>query len=252
MIRLEKITKTYKIREGAFKWHNLNAVDNVNMNIYDNGVTGICGVSGSGKTTLASIISGYDSYDSGTVSYTVNGMTYHKIPENTNYIRNVFQDPYISLNAGMDVMWHIERTAKLNGVTMENALKKLGMVFYDYNIYLGRKIDTLSGGERQKLAFAISLIPDPEVIVLDEPFSMLDTINLFIMLKLLKKLSDNISIVYLDNSINRILFVSDYVYIIDHGKVAESNTTDNFAIKQNSSTGRKLIECSPSIFKRIE
>ncbi|MEM0140318.1 MAG: ATP-binding cassette domain-containing protein [Ferroplasma sp.] len=249
MIELNGISKYYKIRDGIAKWHDFYALENINMVLRDSMVTGVCGISGSGKTTLATIISGYQEYDSGNISYNKNGKIYSEIKQN-NYIRNVFQDPYTSLNSGMDVAWHIENTALLNGIPLENAIEKLRIVGMEYSDFSERYIDTLSGGERQKLAFAISLIPEPDVLILDEPFSMLDTLSLFYELQLLKKLKNKI-IVYFDNSIDRVLFVSDYIYILDEGKIIESNYVDNFAGQQNSNVAQKLIKYSPSIFKRI-
>ncbi len=248
MITLDGIVKKYKIKDGALKWHDFNALYNVNINIIDNTVTGICGISGSGKTTIANIISGYSDYDNGSILYEWKGKKYSKMPHD-KYLRNVFQDPYTSLNNLTDVKWHIEKAAGMNGVPVKTAEEKLLSVLPVE--YMDRGIDTLSGGERQKLAFAIALISDPDVLVLDESFSMLDTLNLFYMLQLIRDLKNNMAVVYLDNDINRVLFSSDYIYIIDHGNIVEQGSAGYLAEHQKSNILKNMIKYHPSIYKRI-
>jgi len=245
MIKLENITKEYKIKIGRFKYINTYALNNITTKFNDNIISGITGSSGSGKTTLANIITNYDKDYSGKIFYD------NKIEKDFNYIRYVFQDPYISLNPVKTVEWHIKTAAEINNVDMGTAINKFDITGVKYKDYKDRYINTLSGGEMQKLAFSISIIPSPEYIVLDEAFSMLDSINLFYMLDLLKKIKNDISIIYIDHDIKRISFVSDYIYIINNGKIIEENYTDKIINSPENDYTKDLIKYSPDYKKRI-
>lgn len=245
MIKLENITKEYKVNVGRFKYKDTYALDDITTKFTDNKINGITGSSGSGKTTLANIISGYDKDYSGKVLYD------NKTEKDSNYIRYVFQDPYISLNSMETVAWHISTAAELNNVDIETAVNKFSIIGIDYDDYKDKQIITLSGGERQKLAFAISLIPSPKYIILDEAFSMLDSINLFFMLSSLKSIKKDTSVIYIDHDINRVSFVSDYIYIMNEGKIIEENYTDRIINSPQKDYTKDLIKYSPNYNKRI-
>jgi peptide/nickel transport system ATP-binding protein len=245
MIQLKGVTKEYKIRSGIMKYRNFHALDNITTEFKNNIINGITGSSGSGKTTLANVISGYDKDYSGDILYD------GRKEKSPDYIRYVFQDPYIAMNPVKTVEWHIRTTASINSVNMENAVEKLGLAGMDYNCYKNRYANSMSGGELQKLAFAISIIPEPEFIVMDEAFSMMDSITLFQALNTLKKLKNKISIIYIDHDINRVSFVSDYIYIMKQGQIIEENYTDKIMESPKNQYTKELIKYSPNYKKRI-
>jgi ABC-type dipeptide/oligopeptide/nickel transport system, ATPase component len=114
------------------KYKDLYALDHINATFKDNIISGITGSSGAGKTTLANIISGYDKDYSGEILY--NGSK-EKSPQ---YIRYVFQDPYVSMNQVKTVEWHIATAANINNVKIEDAIKKLEMAGMSYEAYSAR------------------------------------------------------------------------------------------------------------------
>ncbi len=245
MIELKGIKKQYKLKSSPLKYRDYYALDNISTIFRDNIISGITGSSGSGKTTLANIISGYDRDYSGEIFY--DGRR-EKIQ---NFIRYVFQDPYISMNPVKTVEWHISTAAEINHVKIEKATEKLEIAGMDYSAFRSRYANSLSGGELQKLALAISLIPDPKFVVLDEAFSMLDSINLFAILTSLKELKKTVSLIYIDHDINRVSFVSDYVYIMNHGKIVEENYTEKIMENPEHEYTEELIKYSPDYRKRI-
>ncbi len=245
MIELKGIKKQYKLKSSPLKYRDYYALDNISTVFRDNIISGITGSSGSGKTTLANIISGYDRDYSGEIFY--DGRR-EKIQ---NFIRYVFQDPYISMNPVKTVEWHISTAAEINHVKIEKATEKLEIAGMDYSAFRSRYANSLSGGELQKLALAISLIPDPNFIVLDEAFSMMDSINLFAILTFLKELKKTVSLIYIDHDINRVSFVSDYIYIMNCGKIIEENYTEKIMEDPEDEYTGELIKYSPDYRKRI-
>lgn len=245
MIELKGIKKQYKLKSSPLKYRDYYALDNISTIFRDNIISGITGSSGSGKTTLANIISGYDRDYSGEILY--DGSR----EKDQNFIRYVFQDPYISMNPVKTVEWHISTAAAINHVKIEKATEKLEMAGMDYSAFRSRYVNSLSGGELQKLALAISLIPDPNFIVLDEAFSMMDSINLFAILTFLKELKKTVSLIYIDHDINRVSFVSDYIYIMNCGKIIEENYTEKIMEDPEDEYTGELIKYSPDYRKRI-
>ncbi|HIH60183.1 MAG TPA: ATP-binding cassette domain-containing protein [Ferroplasma sp.] len=245
MIELKGIKKQYKLKSSPLKYRDYYALDNISTIFRDNIISGITGSSGSGKTTLANIISGYDRDYSGEILY--DGSR----EKDQNFIRYVFQDPYISMNPVKTVEWHISTAAEINHVKIEKASEKLEMAGMDYSAFRSRYVNSLSGGELQKLALAISLIPDPNFIVLDEAFSMMDSINLFAILTFLKELKKTVSLIYIDHDINRVSFVSDYIYIMNCGKIIEENYTEKIMEDPEDEYTGELIKYSPDYRKRI-
>ncbi|EQB72430.1 MAG: ATP-binding cassette domain-containing protein [Candidatus Thermoplasmatota archaeon] len=245
MIELKGIKKQYKLKSSPLKYRDYYALDNISTIFRDNIISGITGSSGSGKTTLANIISGYDRDYSGEILY--DGSR----EKDQNFIRYVFQDPYISMNPVKTVEWHISTAAEINHVKIEKATEKLEMAGMDYSAFRSRYVNSLSGGELQKLALAISLIPDPNFIVLDEAFSMMDSINLFAILTSMKELKKTVSLIYIDHDINRVSFVSDYIYIMNCGKIIEENYTEKIMEDPEDEYTGELIKYSPDYRKRI-
>ena len=245
MIELKGIKKQYKLKSSPLKYRDYYALDNISTIFRDNIISGITGSSGSGKTTLANIISGYDRDYSGEILY--DGSR----EKDQNFIRYVFQDPYISMNPVKTVEWHISTAAEINHVKIEKATEKLEMAGMDYSAFRSRYVNSLSGGELQKLALAISLIPDPNFIVLDEAFSMMDSINLFAILTSMKELKKTVSLIYIDHDINRVSFVSDYIYIMNCGKIIEENYTEKIMENPEHEYTKELIKYSPDYRKRI-
>ncbi|WP_298409646.1 ATP-binding cassette domain-containing protein [Ferroplasma sp.] len=245
MIELKGIKKQYKLKSSPLKYRDYYALDNISTIFRDNIISGITGSSGSGKTTLANIISGYDRDYSGEILY--DGSR----EKDQNFIRYVFQDPYISMNPVKTVEWHISTAAEINHVKIEKATEKLEMAGMDYSAFRSRYVNSLSGGELQKLALAISLIPDPNFIVLDEAFSMMDSINLFAILTFMKELKKTVSLIYIDHDINRVSFVSDYIYIMNCGKIIEENYTEKIMEDPEDEYTGELIKYSPDYRKRI-
>jgi peptide/nickel transport system ATP-binding protein len=245
MIQLKHIKKKYKIKSRPLKYNDFYALNDISTVFRDNIISGITGSSGSGKTTLANIIAGYDKDYTGSVLY--DGQT----EKDFKFIRYVFQDPYISMNSVKTVEWHLATAAGINNVDMSGAIDKLNMAGLDYNDYGGRYVNSLSGGEMQKLALCISMIPEPKFIVLDEAFSMMDSITLFNTLNFLKTLKKTRSIIYIDHDINRVSFTADYIYIMNRGVIIEENSTEKIMKDPREEYTGELIKYSPDYNKRV-
>ncbi len=146
------------------------AVDDVTLEVRTGEIFGVLGPSGCGKTTLLRLIAGFERPQGGTV--TVGGRRVAGddtwVPPERRRIGMVFQDyalfPHLTVER--NVGFGVPRGA---GAEIQRALELVGLQHK-----ADRHPHELSGGERQRVALARALAPEPEVVLLDEPFSSLD------------------------------------------------------------------------------
>lgn len=189
MIKMQNIVKTYPMK------HNwLKVLDSLNLEINTGEFVGIMGTSGCGKTTLLNILGCIDEASSGT--YEFNGKLVASLSRKDKaHLRNknigfVLQDfalihQYtIADNIGMPMIYgHIHKSERKKR-TLELA-EKLGLQD-KLNCYP----DVLSGGEKQRVAFARALTMEPEVLLMDEPTGALDSKNTEHIMGLIKTIHD--------------------------------------------------------------
>jgi iron(III) transport system ATP-binding protein len=145
----------------------VKAVDDVTFSLNRGDVLVIAGESGSGKSTLLRIICGLENSDSGKVIF--NGIDLEEIPPEKRGIGMVFQN--LALFPHLNVHDNLKFGLPLNSsiARIPEILELVGLKNFGQ-----RKIQNLSGGESQRVALARSLIAEPKMILLDEPFSSLD------------------------------------------------------------------------------
>lgn len=245
MIELEDVTKFYVIKKGLGREERVYAVKKISEKFADGKIYAVFGNSGSGKTTLAYIISGYTAQDSGVVYY--NGK---RVRENKT-VRIVFQDPYASLNSAKDVKWHIETTARINGLNEDKIWEIYEYLGFPREKYESRLAWALSGGELQMLSFTIAFAQKPQSIVLDEPFSYLDSMTMNRVMNLIRNTKEEILYIYMDNDMNRCAYLSDYLIIMRNGEVVEKGETDKILTDPENDFTKCILNNAPVINKRI-
>jgi len=214
------IMKEYRRREGRMRWKVIRVLDNLNLLFREGCVTSVIGPSGCGKSTLVNVLAGYEMADSGYVLYRGRRLDFRREKETLRrHIRIVFQNPYSSLNPFRTAGWHLDYTASALGLGHTEVKSTMELAGIQEERYRERMVDSLSGGERQRLAFAIALLAPADVLILDEPFSMLDSAGALGMLDLLKRLSTGRTIIYIDQNIARAAYVSAFTYLMEGGRV---------------------------------
>jgi len=201
---------------------------NVNFECRKAEITAVVGPNGSGKTTLLNSIFGLADIFSGSVMFEgkkLNGKPPHKISRmGISYLpqmKSVFAD--LSVKENLKTAGYILDSKELNDV-MDEVLS----LFPILESFLHRKAGTLSGGERQMLAIAMTLMRKPKLIMLDEPLSGLAPLICQKVMDKIAELRDKLGldIILVEQNAKKALEISDKVYLIVGGKNIFSGKPD--------------------------
>jgi len=210
--------------KGKFYVNQSDFVLDTNIAIQDEGVTAIFGPSGCGKTTLLRIIAGLDKYPGNQLEVGNEIWQDDKsfIPPHKRPIGYVFQEArlFTHLNVRQNLEYGVKRTAKsVKKITLADSIKLLGI-----GNLLKRRPDTLSGGEKQRIAIARALALNPEVLLMDEPLSNLDMRRKQEIIPYLENLNQklNIPIIYVSHATDEVARLADNVALMETGKIVAS------------------------------
>ncbi len=206
-------------------------VDGVHFSATEGEIHSIIGPNGSGKTTLLKGLSGYLSPVSGTV--TLNGRALEEIPKRkrARRIADLPQDRHAPGSMKVKQLVHKGRYpyrgrrssqgSKQDEDKIEQALATAGI-----DELRDRRLDTLSGGQRQLAWLAMVLAQDPDVLLLDEPGTHLDVRHSLRMLNVLSKLPERrgITIVTVLHDLNQAIYLSDRISLMRRGSIFERGT----------------------------
>ena len=197
------------------------AVDDVSLEVQRGGIFGLIGPNGAGKSTTIRMLLNITKPDSGTI-------VYDGIPFSTS-IRNAIG--YLPEERGLykknGVLDTIVYFASLRGIERNEAIRKGEEWLERFNLqsYAKRKIEELSKGNQQKAQFITSILHDPALIVLDEPFSGLDPVNQIVMKDILKELKQqNKAVIFSTHQMETAEKLCDEICLINRGRVVLEGT----------------------------
>lgn len=207
MLKVENITKYY---------NKTKAVDNLSFTVEKGEIFGLLGENGAGKTTTFRIILGLINASSGNVTLDGKKIDYSL----TDKIGYVTEER--SLLTKMTVKDQILLYGVLKGMSEDNILKEMRKWLKKFQIldYENRKIKELSKGNQQKIQFIAAVINKPKLLILDEPFSGLDPINVEMLKKAIIELQETgCSIIFSSHQMEQIEDFCEKLVILSHGKV---------------------------------
>lgn len=249
-VRVEGLTKDYKIRQGGFRSEAFRAVDNVSFEIPKGKTLALVGESGSGKSTVAKMVLKLEEPTAGTIE--IDGRDVSRLSGAQAFglrrrMQPVFQDPYGSLDPLRNIGNTIAEPLQIHNVGDRKSQNARVLELLD-QVALPRVLATrypneLSGGQRQRVAIARALALKPDIVVLDEAVSALDVLVQDQILQLLADLQSELELTYLfithDLAVVRVS--SDLVCVMEQGKIVEQGTVDEiFSNPQQEYTDRLL------------
>ena len=218
-----------------------HVVDNISFSLEEPGVFGLLGTNGAGKTTTIRMILGIIKKDSGEITWNGKAVTrgnvnFGYLPEERGlYPKSTIYDQLVYF-------------ANLKGLDKRAADKAVKMWLDKLNLmeYINSPAEKLSKGNQQKVQFITSMLHDPDLIVLDEPFSGLDPVNTEILSKIMKDLVKSGKYIIMSSHQMSVIeeFCSDLV-ILNRGKTVLSGNLKE--IKDSYETNKVLIETTDEI-----
>jgi ABC-type glutathione transport system ATPase component len=224
------VSKVYHVRGRGRK--TVTAVDDVSFTIAPGAAVGLVGASGSGKSTLAKIITGSERPTEGSITFgdvAVGRLRAAGLRRYHREVQMVFQDPYSALNPLHTVEYTVMRPCEnFLGVSPAQARRRAAELLETVGLtpasqFAPKLPHQLSGGQRQRVLIARALGSDPELIVADEPVSMLDVSLRAGVLKLLARLrrERGLSLLYITHDLLSARLVTDEILVLNKGRVVE-------------------------------
>jgi peptide/nickel transport system ATP-binding protein len=231
-LTVDGVTKVYTSRGSE----PVTAVDHVSFTLEPGASVGLVGASGSGKSTIAKLVTASERPTSGSVRFgdvRVDQLRGRALRRFHGNVQMVFQDPYGALNPLHTVEYTVSRPCQnYLGMSARQARDRVHELLDTVGLtpteqYAAKLPHQLSGGQRQRVVIARALACDPQLIIADEPVSMLDVSLRAGVLRLLEKLRRDrgLSLLYITHDLLSARVVTDRILVLNHGKVVEQGET---------------------------
>ena len=257
---LEKVFQS----PGIFNKNKIIAVNNVSFKIFKGEIVALVGESGSGKSTIAKLVTRMIRPSAGSIY--LDGKN-RKVTESRNVpleyrktVQMVFQDPFGSLNSIHTVYHHLERPLLRHGLKkQENILSHVIYLLEKVGLNPGEKFaekfpHEMSGGERQRVAIARALSLEPQIIVADEPTSMLDVSIRMDILEIFARMrkENSLTVLFITHDLASARYLSDRIVVSKNGSIIEENTSEDLIQNPKEKYTKQLVEAaSPGWLKSL-
>lgn len=265
ILSLENVKKYFPLKRswwdvlrGAER-KRVKAVNDVSLSVDESEILGLAGESGSGKSTLGRTIVRLEELTGGQVLFKGENIDDFSEKQLSKFRANcqiIFQDAFGSMNPRLTVNQIVKEPLDIHGHTIagynsvdeavNSALENVGLT--PVSNYLDKHPHELSGGEKQRVVVARSVVLKPDFLICDEPASSLDVSLKIGLLNLLRRLSkqENIGMIYISHDLASLAFVSDKIAIMYLGKVVEMGKTRDIITSPRHPYTNALVNAIPN------
>lgn len=247
VIALDNVSKFFGRAEAR-----VYAARSVSFALYPGRTLALVGESGSGKTTAARLIMREYQPDEGRLLFRGSPVE-GSLRDYRRAVQMVFQDPFSSLNPAHTIRYHLERPLRLHQPALSGAERRaaigelLTRVKLDPALIVPKYPHELSGGQRQRISIARALAVNPEVIIADEPTSMLDVSVRLGILNLLNDMKRQLklAVLYITHDIATARYVAEDIMVMYAGQIVEWGETDSVLGNPQHPYTRLLLSAVP-------
>lgn len=230
MLKVDKITK---------KFGKVIAVENISLEIRKGEIFGLIGANGAGKTTTFRMMLGLIEPTEGLITWEDRKISYKM----SNIIGYLPEERGLYLK--LKVKDQLRYFAQLRGITKKEADERINYWLERFHIshYLHKKAGDLSKGNQQKIQFVTAILHDPEILVLDEPFTGLDAVNVELMKNVILELKNKgKTILFSSHRLDHVEELCESVCMIKNGKQIMRGKIED--IKSNSKKDKIYVEAN--------
>jgi peptide/nickel transport system ATP-binding protein len=259
VLRAESLDKSFRLRGSTSGWRVLQAVNGVSLELRRGWVTALVGESGCGKSTVARLVARLYPLSSGQIwldNQLVSGDAERARRRYAGHVQIILQDPFSSLNASYTVRHHIARPLILHrsrrwsradlDAEIVRLLEEVDLApGWDF---INRYPHELSGGQRQRVSIARALAVQPEVLLADEPVSMLDVSIRLGVLRLLDRLvkERQLAMLYITHDIASARYFASEIAVMYAGQVVEQGPAEEVTRAPRHPYTRMLLAAVPN------
>jgi len=241
------------------------AMDGVNLTVHRGEIHAIVGESGSGKSTLARVATRLQTPTEGQIF--MNGEDVTRLGSQAavrayrKRVQMIFQDPFSSLNPSQTIFDHVAEPLIVNNLgggaksISEKVLSTIASAgLRPAEIFARRYPDELSGGQRQRAVIAGALVMEPELVIADEPVSMLDVSVSAEILKLLLELrvSRGLAYIFITHDLHLAAAIADRVTVMRKGRIIETGLPQQVLKDPAQEYTRQLLDSAPSLDEALQ
>jgi peptide/nickel transport system ATP-binding protein len=252
VLQVRDLTVDFRLRGGT----RLRAVDHCSFELKKGETLALVGESGSGKSTVVRAVGQLVRPASGTVLLdgAPAGRHGRALRAYRKRVQLVFQDPFASLNPMHTVRYHLARPIKMlhHGHTGARLDDEIYSLLRSVNLTPPEEIarkhpHELSGGQRQRVAIARALASDPDVLLADEPVSMLDVSIRLEILNLLDRLKRerDLALLYVTHDLATARYFSSEIMVMYRGEIVESGPADDIILRPSHPYTQLLAAAAP-------
>ncbi|MGM0592180.1 MAG: oligopeptide/dipeptide ABC transporter ATP-binding protein [Halobacteriota archaeon] len=262
LLEVENLHKHYPVSNGLFArllgdGRVLRAVDGVDLTLHRGETLGVIGASGSGKSTLAETVLCLESPTAGVVKFDGEDVTAYssrRLRQFRERAQIVFQDPYETLNPQRTVFDAVaEPLRNFRELTDDELVAAVDATLTDVGLRPAEQFRDayprqLSGGQRQRVTLARALALEPDLLVADEPLSMLDVSLQAGIIKLLTRLQRErtFAMLYVSHNLPVVRLLADDVGVMHRGKLVERGSADAVFEDPKHPYTRALVDSLPT------
>ena len=237
----------------------VEAVKNLTFTIPNKAIVSVVGQSGSGKTVLAKLLLRLETPTSGTLFFNGKPIACEQDPrQHWRSVQAIFQDPFSAFNQFFTIRAQLKSSFKLfaQKPSADEIEARVDAALLAVNIepkeIEGKYPFELSGGQMQRMLLARIFILRPEVLIADEPTSMVDACSRASILDYLMKLKKELdmTIVFVTHDIGLACYISDSIFVMHQGEIIEQGSPERVTRSPTSHVTKQLLEDIPDVHRQ--